>query len=140
MNLSYCHEKLSLAIYEMCVSTQGLRSRLRGSIKHGFAAFPAEAFPEALREQFSEIKAALAGVRIGGRIEDYPDPIDRMRPAEVRRLIDKIISLRENVAKEYHRRALQSSLSGSRDNAATMEDPLQIAAQLLPKLPEKPSS
>jgi len=110
MNLTYCYEKLSEAVNEMCVSTQSLRNRLRGSIKHGFTAFPETTFPEGLREQFSEIKAALAGVRVGSGIEDYPDPIDRMKPYEVRRLLDQIISLREGVARECYRREFDRSL------------------------------
>ncbi len=116
MNLSYCHEKLSLAVFEMCVGTQNLRSRLRDSVKHGFTAFPEGTFPEGLREQFSEIQSALADVRVGGGIEDYPDPIHRMKPSQVRRLLDQIISLREGVAEEYYRRAFQESQSDSNDN------------------------
>jgi hypothetical protein len=69
----------------MSVSTQSLKDRLRSSVRHGLTFFPVETFPERLREQFSEIKSALTGV----------DPIDSMKSAEVRRLIRKVISLRD---------------------------------------------
>jgi len=130
MSLSYCNQKLSLAVFEMCVSTQCLKNRLRGSIKHGFTAFPQTTFPEGLRQQFSEIKAALSGVRVGGSIEDYPDPIDRMKPSQVRGLLHQIISLREGVAREYYRRAFQGSPKESKDNTTT-EDMVQKIAQLM---------
>jgi hypothetical protein len=131
MSLSYCNQKLSLAVFEMCVSTQSLRNRLRGSIKHGFTAFPETTFPEGLREQFSEIKTALAGVRVGGGIEDYPDPIDRMKPSQVRRLLDQIISLREAVAREYYRRAFQGRQVDRKANTATMEEMVHKVVQLM---------
>jgi hypothetical protein len=31
-----------------------------------------------------------------------PDVLDQMKPSDVRRLVDKVISLRESVAKEYY--------------------------------------
>jgi hypothetical protein len=130
MSLSYCNQKLSLAVFEMCVSTQSLRNKLRGSIKHGFTAFPETAFPEGLREQFSEIKVALVGVRVGGGIEDYPDPIDRMKPSQVRRLLDQIISLREGVARECHRQSFQGSPKESKDTTTT-EDLVEKIVQLM---------
>jgi hypothetical protein len=135
MSLSYCNQKLSLAVFEMCVSTQGLRNRLRGSIKHGFTEFPETTFPEGLREQLSEIKVALAGVRVGASIEDYPDPIDAMKPAQVRRLLDQIISLREGVAQECYRRRFQERQSGSEDHTLTMDEMAQKPAQLLGREP-----
>jgi hypothetical protein len=131
MNLSYCNQKLSLAVFEMCVSTQSLKNRLKGSLKHCFTAFPDETFPEGLREQFSEIRAALAGVRIGVGSEDYPDPIDRMKPSQVRRLLDQFISLREGVAKECHRRAFESRQDEGTKRTATMDEMVQKAAQLM---------
>ena len=111
MNLGYCNQKLSLAIFEMCVSTQNLRDRLRSSLRHGFIGFPEATFPEGLREQFSEIKEALGGVRIAARIEDYPDPIDCMTHSQIRRLLDQIISFREGVAREYYKRAFHERQS-----------------------------
>jgi hypothetical protein len=107
MNLSYCYEKLSEAVDEMCVNPQGLKDRLRSSIR--FTALPLEAFPEGLREQFSGIRSALAGVRMAGHIEPWPDPIDKMEPTEVKRLIRQVIALRGGVAKEHYRRAFQRS-------------------------------
>ncbi len=107
MNFTYCYQKLSEAVDDMCVSTQSLADRLRSSIGRGFTLFPVETFPAGLREQFSEIKSALAGVRPPGHIEPYPDPIDRMKPAEVTRLIGRVISLRDGVAEEYYRRRFQ---------------------------------
>src|SRR5467141_3934795 len=121
MSLFYCNQKLSLAVYDMCVSTQSLRNRLRGSIKHGFTAFPETTFPEGLREQFSEIRAALAGVRVCVGFEDYPEPIDRMKPSQVKRLLDQIFSLREGVARECYRRAFPGSPKESKANT-TGED------------------
>jgi hypothetical protein len=131
MSLHYCNQKLSLAVFEMCVSTQSLRNRLRGSIKHGFTAFPEATFPEGLREQFSEIKAALAGVRVGGGIEDYPDPIDRMKPSQVRSLLNQIISLREGVSRECYRREFQERHPDSTANTGTTEGLVQKVAQLM---------
>jgi hypothetical protein len=107
MNSSYCHEKSSEAVNEMCLSTQSLKDRFRSSVSHGFTLFPVETIPEGLREQFSEIKSALAGVRVPGHSEPCPDPIDRMKPTEVTRLIGKIISLRDGLAEESYRRAFQ---------------------------------
>jgi hypothetical protein len=130
MSLFYCNQKLSLAVFEMCVSTQSLKNRLRSAIKHGFTAFPEETFPDALREQFSEIKAALADVRVGSGIEDYPDAIDRMKSSHVRRLLDQIISLRAGVARECYKRASEKSQSNSKDNIST-EDMMQKVKQLL---------
>jgi hypothetical protein len=106
MNLSYCHEKLSAAVSDLCVSALSPADRLRSSISHWFT-LPLETFPEGLREQFSEIKSSLAGVRVPGHTDPYPDPIDRMMPTEVTKLIGKVISLREGIAKEYYGRAVQ---------------------------------
>jgi hypothetical protein len=131
MSLSYCNQKLSVAVFEMCVSTQSLRNRLRSSIKHGFTLFPEATFPEGLREQFSEIKAALAGVRVGAGIEDYPDPIDRMKPYEVRRLLDQIISLREGVARECYRREFQGSQADGKANVSETEETVQKIMRLM---------
>jgi hypothetical protein len=131
MSLCYCNQKLSLAVFEMCVSTQSLRNRLRGSIKQGFTAFPEATIPEGLREQFSEIKMALAGVRVGAGIEDYPDPIDRMKSSQVRRLLDQIISLREGVSRECYRREFQGRHTDSKANATTTEDTVQKITQLM---------
>jgi hypothetical protein len=130
MSLFYCNEKLSLAVFEMCVSTKSLRDRLRDTVKHGFTAFPEEIFPEELREQFSEIRTALAGVRVGSGIENYPDAIDRMKAPHVRRLLDQFISLREGVARECYRRASEKSQSNSKDNNLT-EETIQKVKQLL---------
>jgi hypothetical protein len=130
MNLTYCYQKLSEALNEMCLSTQSLEDRLRSSISRGFTAFPVETFPEGLREQFSEIKSALAGVRIPGHIQPCPDPIDRMRSTEVKRLIGRLISLRDGVAEEYYRRAFQRSDGDGKDNT-TWEDGVRQARQLL---------
>ena len=130
LRLSYCHEKLSLAVFEMCISTQSLKNRLRSSLRHGFTAFPDETFSAGLREQLSEIKAALAGVRIGSGLENYPDAIDRMKPSIVRRLVNEIISLREGVAKEYYKRIFQGE-SQSKDSPDTLADVARKAAQLL---------
>jgi len=130
MNLSDCYKKLSEAVNEMCVSTQSLKDRLRSSMRHGFTFFPVKSFPEGPREQFSEIKSALTVVRMPGHIEPYPDPIDRMKPAEVKSLIGKVISLRDGVAEEYYRRAFQRSERDSKNNT-TWEDGVQKARQLL---------
>ena len=107
MNLTYFYQKLSEALNDMCVSTQSLADRLRSSTNRGFTLFPVETVPEGLREQFSEIKSALAGVRAPGHIEPCPDPIDQMKPTEVAKLIGKVISLRDGVAQEYYRQAFQ---------------------------------
>jgi hypothetical protein len=130
MSLSYCHQKLSLALYEMCVSTENLKNRLRGSIKHGITAFPDETIPEGLREQFSEVKAALTGVRVRAGLEDYPDRIDRMKPSKVRRLLDQIISIREGVAREYYKRAFDRNQTDGK-SGATKEDLEQKVRELM---------
>lgn len=130
MSLSYCYQKFSEAVNEMCVSNQSLKDRLRGAIRHGFTFFPVEAFPEGLREQFSEIKSGLTTVRMPGHIEPYPDSIDPMKPAEVKSLIGKVISLRNGVAEEYYRRRFQSNHSHSK-NKSTHEDLAQKITQLM---------
>jgi hypothetical protein len=102
MTLGYCHEKLSLAIFEMCKSTGRLKARLRHSLRHGFTAFPSDLFPEAIAQQLLEVKAAFAGVHPIVDAMNPPDVLDRMKPSDARRLVDKVISLRESVAKEYY--------------------------------------
>ena len=101
MTLGYYHEKLSQAVFEMCKSTANLKVRVRNSLKHGFLAFSENIFRDAVRQQLSEVKAAFAGVQLTVDAMKLPDTLDRMKPPEVRRLIDKIISLREVVAQEY---------------------------------------
>jgi hypothetical protein len=128
MHLSYCHQKLSLAVFEMCLSTQSLKNRLRGSLKHSFTAFPEDTFPKGTRQRFSEIRNALAGVRLAYDFRNRPDAIDRMKPSQVRRLIGEIICLREAVAKEYHRLAFTRP---KESNTQTMEEFVKQIAQLL---------
>jgi hypothetical protein len=132
MNLSYCHEKLSLALFEMCVSTQSLKNRLRISVRHGLTFFSENDFPEGLREQFSEIKLALAGVSVSGRIDDsYPDPVDRMKPSQAQRLLNEIISLREGVAREYYRRAFRDRASGAENKSTATENITELVTKLM---------
>jgi len=106
MSLNYLHQKLSLAVFEMCTSTQGLKERLRNSLRHSFTAFPEETLPEEMCERFSEIRRGLTqGVaRFGFGLENYPDVIDRMSPSEVRRFLNSIIALHQCVTEEYYRR------------------------------------
>jgi len=104
MTLGYCHEKLTLAVFEMCKSTKSLKVRLRNSLRHGFTAFPQDIFPDAVRQQLLEVKAAFAGVQPTVDAMNPPDVLDQMKPSEVRRLVDKVIGLRETVAKEYYGR------------------------------------
>ena len=72
----------------------------------------------------------MAGARIPGHIEPCPDPIDRMEPAEVKRLIGRVISLRDGVAEEYYRRGFQRSDGDTKDNT-TWEDGVRQVQQLL---------
>lgn len=104
MTLGYCHEKLSEAIFEMCKSTANLKARLRNSLRHGFTAFPQDIFSDAVGQQLLEVKAAFAGVHPIVDSMNPPDVLDQMKPSEVRQLVDKVISLRESVAKEYYER------------------------------------
>jgi hypothetical protein len=104
MTLGYCHEKLSLAVFEMCKSTATLKARLRSSLRHGFTAFPQDIFPDAVRQQLLDVKAAFAGVHPIVVATNPPDVLDQMKTPDVMRLLDKVISLRESVAKEYYRR------------------------------------
>jgi hypothetical protein len=115
----------------MCTSTKSLKDRLRTSLRHGFTAFPEETFPEELRQKFSEIKAALKGVQLGHSLENYPDAIDRMKPSDVRRLFDKIISLRESVAKEYYMRMFQRETSKATKNGVPRQEKTQKAIEVL---------
>jgi hypothetical protein len=108
MDLGYFHEKLSNAVNEICTSDESLKVRLRSSLRYGFTAFPAETLPDGLRDQFSEIKAALGGGRIRSRMEDYPDPIDCMKHSQVLKLLDETIVPHKGVTEEYNRRAFQS--------------------------------
>jgi hypothetical protein len=101
MTLGYCHEKLSLAVFEVCRSTAGLKARLRTSLKHGFTAFPDDIFTDVVRQQLSEVKVAFAEVQLTVDAMNPPDALDRMKPSEVRRLVDRVINLREAVAQEY---------------------------------------
>lgn len=109
MNLSYFHEKLSLAIFEMCTSTQNRKERLRNALlKYPFKDFPVGMAPKEARQQFLEIRTALAGgLRDGSGSENYPDAIDRMKGGDLQRLFNNIFSLYQAVTKEYHRRIFQ---------------------------------
>ena len=139
MSFSYFHEKLSLAVYEMYASNQPLKSRLKTSLrKHGFTAFPVETLPEEMREQFSKIKTALAG-KVSWRLENYPDPIDRMKPTEVRSLLNDIFSLYQDVTREYYRRQFQGRKAAStkrgKDDRAIQQ---AIKKLLSPNIDEQP--
>ncbi|SRR5712692_9578441 len=109
MTLGYCHGKLSLAIFEMCKSTRSLKVRLRNSLRHGFTCFPQDIFPEAIGQQLLDVKAAFAGVHPTFDAMNPPDALDEMKPSEARRLVEKVISLRESVAEEYYRRSSRIS-------------------------------
>ena len=132
MTFSYFHEKLSLAIIEMRGSTRSPKDNLRISVlKHTFSAFPLEIAPEEVRGQFSEIKGALAGkLHRPGSMENYPDVIDRMKPAEVRRVLDNILSVYQGVTKEYHQQMFQGS-EQQRGNSPKAEDVEQSIKKLL---------
>ena len=101
MTLGYFHEKLSLAVFEMCGSTASLKVRLRKSLRHGFTAFPCDIFADPIRRQLSEVKAAFAGVQPTFDAMNPPDTLDNMKSFEVRQLVEKVISLREAMAQEY---------------------------------------
>ena len=103
MTLGYCHEKLSLALHEMCTSSASLKTRLRNSLRYGFTCFPEGIFPDAIAQRLSEIKWAFAGVHPIVDAMNPPDALDRMRPHEVTRLAEKLMSLREAVAQEYYK-------------------------------------
>lgn len=64
-------------------------------------ALSAEMLPDSLHGLLSEIKEAFIGVQVGfGN-----DAIDRMKPREVRRLIENIFLLYQRVSREYYLRA-----------------------------------
>jgi hypothetical protein len=130
MDLSYCYGKLSEAVNEMCVSNQSLKDRLRSCVRHGLIFLPMETLPEGLHEQFSEIRSALPVVRMPCHIEPYPDSIDTLKPAEVRGLIHKLISLHNGVAAEYYRRSSHRT-DGASKNESTDEDLVQRITQLM---------
>jgi len=103
MTLGYYHEKLSLALHEMCTSSESLKTRLRNSLRYGFTCFPEGIFPDAIAQRISEIKSAFAGVHPIVDAMNPPDALDRMKPHEIRRLAEKVISLQEAVAQEYYK-------------------------------------
>src|ERR1700730_290097 len=98
MTLGYCHQKLSLAVFEMCKSTSSLKVRLRNSLRYGFTAFPQDLFPDAIAQQLLEVKAAFAGVHPIFDAMNHPDVLDQMKPNDGKRLVDKCIGLGEPVA------------------------------------------
>jgi hypothetical protein len=104
MNFPHFYEKLSLSVIETCTSTDTLKGRLRRSLKNSFTPFSAETPPEDLRGQFTHIKTALTGARVGGNFKNYPDAIDRMKSAEVRRMLNEIFHLYQISTTEYYRR------------------------------------
>jgi hypothetical protein len=112
MTLGYCHEKLSLAVLEMCRSTRSLKVRLRNSLRHGFTCFPDDIFTDAIRQKLSEVKIAFAGVQPTFDAMNPPDALDSMKPSEVRRLVDGVIGLREAVAQEYFKQRFRRDTTG----------------------------
>lgn len=136
MDFGYIHEKMSLALFSMCSSRQNLKGRLRGFLLSStLLAFPEELFPETLRQQFSEIKTAVPG-ELRLHSSRGLDAIDRMRPLELRRLLNNIIDLREGVAEEYNKRKYQHTLGTS---AAPAKDTLAAVAKKLLSAKMKPS-
>jgi hypothetical protein len=102
--LSYCHEKLSLAVHHMCTSTTSLRHRLAHAALRDVGVLIEEFFPKELREQFHEIHSELTKVPDTNREGLYMATIKNMSTKEAKRLIDKVIVLREDVARAYYKR------------------------------------
>lgn len=103
--LSYCHEKLSLAVHHMCTSTTSLRDRLAHAVLHDFGGLIEGFFPKELRGQFREIHSELTKVPDANREGLYMAAINNMPAKEAKRLIDKVIVLREDVARAYYKRS-----------------------------------
>jgi hypothetical protein len=103
--LSYCHEKLSLAVHQMCTSTTSLRDRLAHAVLHDFGHLVEGFFPRELRAQFREIHSELTKVPASNRQGLYMATINNMSAKEAKRLIDKIIALREDAAQAYYKRS-----------------------------------
>jgi hypothetical protein len=104
--LSYCHEKLSLAVHGMCTSTTSLRDRLAHAVLRDFGGLIEGFFPKELRGQFREIHSALTKVPDTNREGLYMATIKSMSTKEAKRLIDKLIVLREGVARAYYKRSV----------------------------------
>jgi len=103
--LSYCHEKLSLAVHHMCTSTTSLRDRLAQAAQHDFGGLIEGFFPNELRRQFLEIHSELTKVPETNREGLYMAAINSMSAKTAKRLIDKVIVLREDVAQAYYKRS-----------------------------------
>jgi hypothetical protein len=61
-------------------------------------------FPEEFREQFLEIHNSLTKIPDTRAEGLYMAAIHDMKPKEVRRVIDKMLALREDVARAYYSR------------------------------------
>lgn len=103
--LSYCHEKLSLVVHHMCTSTTSLRDRLAHAVLHDFGGLIEGFFPKEFRGEFREIHCELTKVPATDREGLYMAAINSMSAKEAKRLINKVIVLREDVARAYYKRS-----------------------------------
>ena len=89
----------------MCTSTGSLRDRLAHAVLRDFGGLIEGFFPEELRRQFREIHSELTNVPVANKEGLYMAAIDSMSATDAKRLIDKVILLREDVARAYYKRS-----------------------------------
>jgi hypothetical protein len=87
----------------MCTSTTSVRDRLAHAVLHDFGGLIEGFFPTELRGQFREIHSELTTVPDTNREGLYMAAINNMSAREAKRLINKIIVLREDVAQAYYK-------------------------------------
>jgi hypothetical protein len=103
--LGRCHEKLSLTVQTMCTSPQSLRKRLGNAVLCHFGVLIENFFPEEFREQFREIHNSVTKIPDTREEGLYMAAIHNMKAKEVTCIIDKILVLREDVARAYYKRS-----------------------------------
>jgi len=89
----------------MCTSTGSLRDRLAYAVLRDFGGLIEVFFPKELRGRFREIHSELTKVPDTKEEGLYMAAINSMSAKEVKRLIDKVIVLREDVARAYYKRS-----------------------------------
>lgn len=102
-NLSFCHGKLSEAVLEICTDSRDLRSRLHSAVLRYFCALTDDFFPEPLKEEYREIRSEVTRVHFYGHEADMVEH-EQLSQLNAKRLINKLIVLRDHVAMEHYKR------------------------------------
>jgi hypothetical protein len=100
--INYCVAKFSEAVLGMATSAESLQERLTKAVLNSISSLHIEDFPLHLIPQFRYIHAVTTRTPAGDEVSAQ-EKISKMSNDEAQNLIEKILSLFEDVMEHYYR-------------------------------------